>query len=234
MDSVFSVTYFRNSFSTNLRYLLVILLALDALFILLHILVSTTAFSDNPNFRISHEGGYAEHFQYAKSFLMAVLLSILAWRYRVWLFAAWALVFTYIFLDDMLAFHENMGERIGGLFDFAAGLPLRPRDIGEATVLLVCGTSLFLLVWFSYRRSNHDLAKRLSRPLFRLVLAMAFFSIVIDLLHSISGRISTSRAFNIGITLLDEASEHLILSVALVYVLIYVEQMMFAPAASTP
>src|SRR5690606_17658698 len=186
-------------------------------------LFSVAAFSDDLNFRLSQEGGYAEQFQYVKWFLSTVFMLYLAGRCQVWLYLAWSVLFGYLFLDDMLAIHEIVGEQIDGWFTFATAFSLRPQDLGEIAVFAGSGMVLFALVGLFYRWSQDAPARQASRFLVKAVLLLAFVGIFVDSMHSLIASQSTSRALNITVTLLEEGSEHVILTVVVVYVFMLVE-----------
>lgn len=215
--------------SKNAWRLLAGLLVADVWFISMHILFSVTGFSDDLSFRLSHEGGYAEQIQYSKWLLTTVFFVYLAWHDQRWLHLVWGVVFGYLFLDDMLAIHEIAGEYLDGWFEFATAFGLRPQDIGEMAVFALSGTVLLTLIAVFYRRSPDARARQVSRFLLIAVLTLGFFGIFVDVAHSLVGSISTSRAINIAMTILEEGSEHFILTGIVVYVFLLVEQAFYGP-----
>jgi hypothetical protein len=209
--------------SKNTWRLLVGLLVADVWFMVMYIVFAFTGFTDDRNFRISHEGSYAEQIQYVKWLLSTVLTLYLAWRYQAWLYLAWAVLFGYLFLDDMLMIHEIVGELIGSWFPFAPTFSLRPQDFGEMTVFAVSGMVLFALVGLFYRWSQDAPARQASRFLVKAVLLLAFFGIILDALHSLISSQTTSRMLNVILTILEDGGEHVLLTVVVVYVFMLVE-----------
>ncbi len=228
MDFWSSLIKFKPDLSKNSWRLLSALLVVDVCFILIHILFSVTGFSDDLNFRLSHERSYAEHMQYLKTLLTMGFFLYLAWHDQVWLFLTWGVLFGYIFLDDSLAIHEIVGEQMGGWFAFARDFSLRPQDIGEMAVFGLSSSILLFIIWVYYRWNDHEVARKASRWLIWAVLLLGFFGVFVDVIHSLVGGVSTSRALNILVTLLEEGSEHFILSGILVYVFSLAEEAFFS------
>jgi hypothetical protein len=86
--------------NTNSNRLLYLFLATDFVLISLHILYLTTDILSNSYFSIEQDRGYGELFQYIKEYWIAILLSLLAWRNRSFLYLGWSLLFFYLLLDD--------------------------------------------------------------------------------------------------------------------------------------
>lgn len=82
---------------------LVVLLAVDAVFVALHLSrrLNLPAFLD-VQYELTREGSYAESFQYAKELCIGLMLAALACRHRSATYGVWALVFGFLLLDDSL------------------------------------------------------------------------------------------------------------------------------------
>jgi hypothetical protein len=95
--------------SAKLFYLF---LATDLAFIILHVIHISTDWISSDYFSVERERGYAELFQYIKEYWIALILVILAVKWRSILCFIWSLLFFYLLLDDSLEVHEKLGELI--------------------------------------------------------------------------------------------------------------------------
>jgi hypothetical protein len=162
------------------KFLFLLLIA-DLAFILLHG-VYMVHFVSNPLFSIEKDLGYAEVYQYIKEFWIVVLLFITAIKRSHIIYFAWSLLFMYLLLDDSLQIHENFGRYLVNYFDFHAMFYLRAQDFGELSVSMLFGFLLFTFIGISYLFSDH-IAKQISKHLFILVMSVAFFGVLVDMLH---------------------------------------------------
>lgn len=188
------------------------LLIADLLFVLMHVLhkQALPAFADI-SFMVTLEGGYGERFQYLKEVSIAVMLGFLASRHRSALFAAWALVFFYLLLDDSLSVHERLGSWLAGVLGFQAALGLRAVDFGELLVSGVVAGGFVLLIATLALRSTARM-RRLCVDYLQLLALLVFFGVVVDMLHVI-GKDYGLR----GLGLLEDGGEMLAMSLITAY-----------------
>ena len=165
--------------SAKLFYLF---LATDFAFIILHIIHVSTDWISSDYFSIERERGYAELFQYIKEYWIALILVILAVKWRSILCLIWSLLFFYLLLDDSLEVHEKLGELISNQLAFSPAFNLRAKDLGE--LLVSAGVGLFFLIAIAIAyRFGDRISREISRSLIVMLFTLALFGIVGDLLH---------------------------------------------------
>jgi hypothetical protein len=160
---------------------LFLLLIVDLVFILVHGVYKMNLVS-NPLFSIERDFGYAEVYQYIKEFWIVVLLFIVAIKRSRIIYFAWSSLFIYLLLDDSLQIHENFGGYLVNYFDFQPMFHLRAQDFGELSVSMLFGFLLFTFIGTSYLFSD-TISKQISKYLFILVVSLAFFGVLVDMLH---------------------------------------------------
>lgn len=160
---------------------LAMLLAVDALFVLLH-LMRVAGATANDLMYLHIDGSYAEWWQYLKAGAVsaALVLAFRAGRQPVYL--AWALVFGYAMLDDALMLHEWAGAASAGWLALPAWAGLRPGDIGELLASAAVGLPLLAACALGHRAS-HRAARAHSLVLLGCFGALAFFGVLVDMLH---------------------------------------------------
>ncbi len=196
--------------TSETQKLLVLLLSMDAVFIILHI-VYRLGFSADPFFSIEKDRGHAEFYQYTKELWACLLFVILAVRKPRLLYISWALLFFYLLLDDSMQVHETAGRAISEYFNFQPMFRLRPLDFGEMIVSAVSGTILFGLIAFSSLKSD-TAERRVSVHMFFLILFLVFFGILIDMIH-----VASPGGHGI-LGLIEDGGEMVIMSVLLGYI----------------
>ncbi len=161
---------------------LCLLLLVDLAFIVVHIFYSMGLVSD-PLFSIETDFGFAEVFQYIKEYWIVAMLLILTIKSSRVIYFSWALLFLYLLLDDSLRIHEKLGANMVDYFDFKP-VPniLRAQDFGELSVSMLFGAALFSAIGVAYFFSD-KLEKQISKTIFGLVMMLAFFGVLVDLLH---------------------------------------------------
>ena len=189
---------------------LMLLIIGDLAFIFLHSIYKLNILSDIL-FSIDKDGGYAEIFQYIKEYWIVVLLLILSIKSKCLIYFSWSLLFIYLLLDDSLQIHENLGHYLVIRFDFQPMLQLRAQDFGELSVSMFFGFFLFTFIGISYLFSD-KFAKRISKYLLILVLFLAFFGVLVDMLHV---AIPWGKPF---FALLEDGGEMIIMSIIVWYV----------------
>ena len=177
--------------------LLILLLSADIGFIALHVVDAVTHISGDPLLALDRDKGYPEVFQYLKwLWAFIVLVWVAVWR-RSFRYVAWALVFAYFLVDDVLSLHEVFGSAVARRLTFAAPFGLRLQDMGELAVSVSAGLVLLLGVLVAYRRSS-DAFKAMCQDLLVLVLLLAFFGVFCDMVHQMAPQGSTLK-FSLGV-----------------------------------
>ncbi len=123
-----------------LKGVLLLLLSIDAAFIVLNVLLRGEAF--NFNFNIDKDRGYPELFLYGEEALIVLLMALAAVRNRSLLYLCWSLLFLYLLLDDALIIHETLSAVVAQKLGFSSWLGLRPEDFGEIVVWAFFGSPL--------------------------------------------------------------------------------------------
>ena len=136
-------------------------------------------------FSFDNESGYPELYQNAKELVAALLAGAYLLKKREPLYWCWSGILAYIFVDDTFQLHETVGawisarERITGAFGF------RPVDFGDRIVSGVVGLAVCVSLAVAWRRSGAA-ARRVTRTLIGLLLSLAFFGVLMDMLHVIA------------------------------------------------
>lgn len=161
---------------------LLLLLIADFAFIFLHFLLQMMPSVNNDLYSLEKDRGYAEFYMYVKELWIIALLLLVYIKTRTFGYIAWAILFGYLLWDDALQVHERLGKYIAEALDFTPLLGLRARDFGELAVSAMAGALLWSLLMWVYMRSL-DAFRRSTRHLLIFLLLMAFFGIVVDMLH---------------------------------------------------
>jgi len=199
------------------RFLL-LLLAVDAVFILLHVIYKLPVvfpalnLSLGQEFAMNQDGGYAEVFQYLKEGFIVLVLSLVALRIRSYI--GWALLFVYLLADDSFKIHEKLGGLVGERFDFPALFNLQARDIGELAVSAVFGLFLLAAIAIAYRLGDRRFRKS-SRYLLLMLFALAATGIVADMLHEMTD----PRLLRALFSIIEDGGEMVVMSVIACFVL---------------
>lgn len=119
--------------------------------------------------------------------IIVCLLGFLLLRRRYGVAAAWAVVFTAVFLDDALMLHEGAGAMMAARVAAPAVMGLGYSELGELLGWAVMGAALGTLLLLAYLRASKE-GRKLSRGLFVLLGALAFFGVVMDMLHTLAAR----------------------------------------------
>ena len=162
---------------------LVLLLVGDLVYIAIHLVATETTLIHSPLAALDVDRGYAEFFQYMKLLWAGLLLTCLAMRTRQWGYFAWVLSVAYLLADDSLSVHENLGEMLANGLALHQAVGLRAVDFGELLVSATAGAVLGAGIGWAYLRGG-DAFRRSSRHLLVLVLALVFFGVGVDMMHS--------------------------------------------------
>lgn len=225
------------SYDFLLIYLLGLLLLGDVVFIVIHILRAYFSITSSPifsssMFSINHDRSYAEFFQYIKFFWSILNLSAIGLLIERSYFA-WSLFFGYLLADDAFLLHENLGNLIFNKLGFAprseTWMMMRIQDYGEIIVSLLAALFFLVVIGFAYQRGSSAF-RRNSRRIVYLVLALAFFGVAVDIVHSITQVMyeeSTTtgmyswflRIINLLLVVIEDGGEMIITSLIFCYTL---------------
>lgn len=164
------------------RTFLWLLIAADAVFMAVHLVHALSPYFNDLLYSIEQDRGYAEIYQYVKTFWIVLMLAALAWRTRQVVYVAWTALFGYLLLDDSFFIHEDGGAALAARFGYQGALGLRDLDFGELTVTAFAGLIFLTLILAAYLRSRRD-ARNASADLAVLVCVLAFFGVFIDMVH---------------------------------------------------
>ncbi|RPI03121.1 MAG: hypothetical protein EHM72_02325 [Calditrichaeota bacterium] len=168
-----------------------LLISADLTFFLFHLLLKYTPRLAGVRMAIESDRGYAEVFQYIKEFWIAGLLVLLFVRTRRGAFLVWSFLFIYLLGDDSFMLHETWGAAIASSLGEGSFLHLRMQDYGE--LIVSSGVLLiFLIFLLPALRKCSRLTKQITMDLCLLIAMMAFFGVLIDMLHIVLFFISGS------------------------------------------
>jgi hypothetical protein len=187
--------------------LLTLLWLADAAFIALHLLHVYTDLLPSRQFWLSLPRGYGEFFQYTKFLWISALFLALGARYRRPIYFVLALAFLYLLIDDSFEFHEIFGGYLADFFQLPALFGLRARDLGELLVSATFGGLLLAAGGLAYAVSS-PFERQIARAVLLMVLALALFGVVFDMLEIITPGEGASRV----LALLEEGGELLVAS----------------------
>lgn len=172
--------------NTNSAFtLLLLLICGDLAFIFLHFVYVETGLLRGSDFSLEADGGLSETYQYVKQFWIAACMAATFGRTRVMLYASWAIVFTFLMVDDAAQIHEHVGAWLGHQYALPVAFGLRPDDAGELLFAGMVGVSMLALVGLASWRSGEQ-SRRVSRDILGLIVALAFLGVVVDALHVIA------------------------------------------------
>lgn len=203
--------------------LLLLLVAADLAFIALGIVyecgfINLVDVCNNLNFdsyfSLTRDRGYAEIYQYIKEFWLIILFGFLAINKSLTSYLGWFFLSIYILLDDALEIHENLGKAIANQLSFISLFNLRPEDYGELAVFSTVGIIFLFWLSLSYRASGSQERKNF-KSLINILLGLAFFAVLIDLVHILA---DSSSFWKSTLGIIEDGGEHILMSFLLVFV----------------
>ena len=213
--------YSRNINDHCVLLFFILLISADLVFIVLHCIYALTPFLHYRYLALGEDGGWSEVYQYIKWLWIIILLVYISKSTRSVGYIAWGLVFLYFLLDDSFEIHERAGRSIAGYLSltlpFKAPFALRFQDLGELAVSVAAGVILLSVVALAYWYGSQDF-KKMSRNMLYLVIALAFFGVVVDTAH-----IGLVNYFGLGATVyfilgvMEDGGEMLVASLMLGY-----------------
>lgn len=193
---------------------LVLLLAADAAFLVLHLLHASLGLPEDGQYRVDRDGGYPEVFQYLKNFWAVVMLGVVAARERRPGYLPWALMFAYLLADDALQIHERAGRVMPWGLNAVLGLEGVPRGLCELALSASVGAVLLAPIALAYLRGD-DRARGVHRNLFMALACIAFFGVAVDWVHTAADR---GSALYEAMAVLEDGGEMIAVSLACWYV----------------
>lgn len=193
---------------------LLLLIAADTAFVVVHLLLNLWPLVADSLYSLETDLGYSEIYQYVKTYWIVIMLAALWWRARQSVYVGWMLLYAYLLCDDAFQIHERGGNVIVRNSDYQDALGLRAQDFGELTVSAVSGLVFLVLILTMYWRSTRS-ARNATQDLALLFGALAFFGVIVDMLHILAGD-GQSEAF---LAVVEDGGELLAMSLACGYVL---------------
>lgn len=206
-DAVWSTM--QHGLQTADRQWLWLLLAADLAFLALH--VYRKVYGGGLALDISHDGGYAEMFQYLKELWIALLLARAAVLLRDRWFWLWSFVFAYVLLDDAMGFHERAGAWFAAQGVIGAAFGAKAKDLGQVLFFAAAASVCAGLV-IALRRFMPVPQMQPHKALLLLFAGLVFFGVGVDLLHSIVARLGFR-----GLGVVEDGGEMLVTSVIVAY-----------------
>lgn len=198
--------------SREAKKLLIVLLAIDFLFIAIHLAYSLPRYTFNSLLQIDVDGGYAETYEYVKEATVALLLALVALRKRSLHLAAWSLLFLFSLVDDALQFHEALGKLVDGWIVRVVPESCVTKSFSEVFVMGGFGTVFLGFIVLTYRGAVAEV-RRYGRHLLVLFALLAFFGVFGDLVQGCT----TQRIARHALALFEDGGEMLALTILLVY-----------------
>ena len=188
---------------------------MDIIFVLGHALVIYLIFirvefdwSISNMFMVNYDGGFPEIFQYIKYISIITAIIYILYQKKEYNYFSWLLLFTLLFFDDALSFHEQFGGFAAERFNYKPMFGLRAQDLGELTYVALFGPLVLLALVLGYRNGNGKY-KKTNLDLVLLFSLFLFFGIVIDMLHVL---FEDNRYTKLLMVLLEDGGEMLALS----------------------
>jgi len=200
-------------YTPRTRTLLILLLAGDLIFVILHLLHKFSTLLPSSLFSLTRDLGYAEYYQYVKEFCIILLLLALAVRLRKLLYVSYAGLFVYFLLDDFFQIHETAGKTLANFVLLQSNFGLRAQDFGELAVYAFMGLIFAILIGLAHYLSDAH-TRKFSRQLFILILLLAVFGVVFDMLEISTNHPVINPLFN----LIDDGGELLVMSLIIAFV----------------
>ena len=178
-------------------------LALLALFLVWasveHYQIRTSPFFGTSLFS-TQEGSLIENWGYLKEAAIALLCLVIAKRRQHWFYAAFAVLFVSVMLDDSLGLHERVGDWLEA--DVGLG------KFGPLVSAGVVNGVPFMLVLASFVRLP-PAERRLALPMLLGFFVLSFFAVGVDGVH---GLLARGQGGETAWTLLEDGGELLSLS----------------------
>ncbi len=199
-------------------FFFLLLICADFLFIAFHSLAFLTPYFNNPLISLEQDQGYPEVYQYIKWLWIILLLIFTSIKRRSLYFSAWVFVFVYLLLDDSLEIHERVGALFEESLSLVPPLGLRLQDIGELALAGMAGLVLLFFISLAYRHGPPTF-KKMTIDMLLLIFALAFFGVIVDMLHVITYMADQiSWKVSAILAVVEDGGEMIVASLILYYV----------------
>jgi hypothetical protein len=200
------------------RAMIVGVALINVTFVLLHI-YSTTGFGEEwtRNYRVDIDRSFAEIFNYVQVVGCGLLLYRCHVKSGDLVYLAWALVFTFVVLDDSLMIHERVGKLLNTRLSLPALPGLRSHDTGELIVWAAASALLVPALVLGFRNSRQD-AVEFGKVLTLIFALLVFFAVVVDMLHMAA--VPRSPSATAILTVVEDGGEMLSVALALAFSLL--------------
>lgn len=185
-----------------------VLLAIDVVFMVIHVCVRMFTHSWNSVFLIDTDNGVAENFEYIEYMIIVCLAGYLVISKKLFGFLGWLFLFFFLFLEDCFEFHEHAGLYFAKTLNFKPAFGLRPRDFGELTYECFLGIFVFSAIAWMYYKGN-EFFRKTSIDILLLFLLFLFFGVGVDMLAE---TVHEVHIVSIVFTLLEDGGEMIMLS----------------------
>ena len=209
-----SISSLMSNFSNNdsNRFLLFIL-AVDLIFIGIHLAMKLEVIEMPGKFWLDWEGGYTEYFQYLK-YIGIILCSVyLVLVRREPSFLPWAFLFFVLLLDDAFTFHERGGEFLVDYFGIQPQFGLRAVDFGELYYHALVGALFSIFIGIAFIKGSRNF-KKICLDIFLLFTFFVLFGVIIDMVHSYFNHVDT---LSDALVLIEDGGEMIALSLIVWY-----------------
>jgi hypothetical protein len=126
----------------------------------------------------------------------------------------WALVFSYLLIDDIVQVHEQVGDFLGRRVALLSLFGERAADVGEITFAGLVALGCIVLLGIAYRQGSESF-RHFSRRLALLVFLLALFGVVIDFVHGFLMRYGPWVDWSIAV--IEDGGEMVVTSVIVWY-----------------
>lgn len=209
-----NLNLFLKSFNIKKATLLLkLLLAIDIVFIIIH--VGVRAFTDSWDsiWLIDTDHGVSEIFEYIEYIIIVSFTGYLIFSQKLYLYWGWLWLFFFLFLEDCFQFHENAGLYFARILNIQPALGLRPRDFGELVYEVFLGTFIFGAIGWLYCKGN-KLFRKTCIDILILFFLFLFFGVVVDMLDEV---VSHIHIVSLIFQLLEDGGEMIMLSLLVWY-----------------
>lgn len=210
--------------SNQVTRIFYLLLLTDISFFILHFIDLHVGLGTHGRFSIETDRGYAEIFQYLKEYWSALLLGFIALKTRSYSYLSWCLLFFYLLLDDSIGIHEQGGVLVGQQLGASSIFGISPSDFGEIAVSVSAALLILVSIAIAYRFGAR-IFRKFSRNLTVMLLILAMFGVIIDLIHNSVPIPALNPVFGF----LEDGGEMLVMSGMACLVLAMSEQLLSSP-----
>ena len=184
--------------------LLVVLIAVDCFFWVMHMLRSTELVQLRGVWSLQRDASYSEYFQYLKFGYLAVSSYRLFHKFRSKIYLAFGMLFTLALADDAFFIHEGLGDTLARLLNL-------PEHVGELVFFGAIGILPLIFVLYAFVAIDDAVEKAFARDILILFSMLAGVAIGLDFFFSHVSRDSSWLRRVLGI-LDEDFLEMLILS----------------------